>query len=51
MLKGVIPPALTIPFMESEIFSEDLFPKEVNLKVDGAASGSHGENIFPLLKS
>ena len=51
VLRGETPPTLTIPLMESEIFSEDLFPKDVFLKVYEAASGSHSENVFPALKN
>ena len=45
------PSSFTIPLMDSEMFSEDLFPKDFFLKVDDAASGSGSENVFPALKS
>ena len=49
VLRGESPLTFTIPLMESEIFSEDLFPKDVFLKVDEATSGSHREKVFPAL--
>ena len=50
VLKVVYLLTLTIQLMESEIFSEVLFPKNVFLKVDEAVSGSHSENVFPRLE-
>ena len=42
VVKGVFPRALTIPLVESEIFSENLFTKDVYLKVNETAEGSLG---------
>ena len=47
VLEGISPPTLTIPLKEAEIFSEDLFPKEVYLKVDSEAIKSDEKNVFP----
>ena len=49
VLKGISPPTLTIPLLETEIFTEDLFPKEIVLKVDELAQNSDTSNKFPAL--
>ena len=47
VIKGISPPSITIPLLESEIFSEDLFPKEAYLKVDAEAIRTDERNVFP----
>ena len=47
VLKGVSTPTLQLKLLESEIFSEDLFPEKVYLETDETAMAHSGENIFP----
>ena len=51
--KGVLPTTLTIPLLESEIFSVNLYRYNVYLKVNKTASGSQGEKnfVYPALRS
>ena len=44
--KEVSPPALTILLLESEILSENLFQRNVYLKVNGTAGGSQGKEVL-----
>ena len=47
VLKGVAPPSLHLKLLNSEIFSEDLFPKAAYLEADESALAHSGENFFP----
>ena len=46
--KGVSPPALALPLLKFEILSENIFRKNVYLKVNGMASDSQGEKVQGL---
>ena len=50
VLAGISPPSVTIPLLQSELFSEDLFPKTAFLKVDEEAIKSDEKNRFPAFE-
>lgn len=50
VLNGISPPSLTIPLIDAEIFTEDLFPKDIYLKVDAEAIKSDEKNHFPAFQ-
>ena len=51
VLSGVSPPSITTPLVDSEMFSEDLFPKDRFLEVDAEAIKTDDKNVFPCFKA
>ena len=51
VLSGVSPPSITTPLVDSEMFSEDLFPKDRFLEVDAEAMKTDDKNVFPCFKA
>lgn len=51
VLNGISPPSITQTLLDSEIFSEDLFPKETFMKVDEEAIKTDDKNVFPSFMS
>ena len=51
VLQGISPPSVTNPLQDSEWLSDDLFPKDVFLKVDEEAMKTDDKNFFPNFAS